>query len=257
MTALLAPVAAAGVTTMITDPAAAAPSQPGAWSPAPSLPGSALPGSSLPGSSLPGLWSPGSWLLNPWNPGTSWPTPARPANPMPAPTKTTPTKPAPAPTRTTPAPAPTKTTPAPTPAKTTPTPATTTPGTSSEQALQTEISRLINVQRTNNGCAALTVNDQLTAAARGHSAWMARTGTLSHTGDGGSTFVTRSKAAGYAQPSAENIAMGYRTAAEVVDGWMNSSGHRANILNCRSTTAGVGVAFTANGTPYYTQNFGY
>ncbi len=86
---------------------------------------------------------------------------------------------------------------------------------------------------------------------------MARTGTLSHTGDGGSTFVTRAKAAGYAQPSAENIAMGYRSTKEVVDGWMNSSGHRTNILNCRSTTAGVGVAFTADGTPYYTQVFGY
>jgi uncharacterized protein YkwD len=140
-----------------------------------------------------------------------------------------------------------------TPAPTTPAPA---PSDSADQALQGEVNRLVDVQRTSNGCTALTVNDQLTTAARGHSAWMAQSGTLSHTGDGGSTFVTRANAAGYAQPSAENIAMGYRTAAEVVDGWMGSSGHRANILNCESTTVGVGVAYAADGTPYYTQVFG-
>ncbi|MBW6437051.1 CAP domain-containing protein, partial [Actinoplanes hulinensis] len=39
--------------------------------------------------------------------------------------------------------------------------------------------------------------------------------------------------------------------------WMNSPGHRANILNCKSKTVGVGVAYAANGTPYYTQDFGY
>ncbi|MDR6320623.1 uncharacterized protein YkwD [Actinoplanes couchii] len=127
----------------------------------------------------------------------------------------------------------------------------------SEQALQDEVNRLINIERANNGCAALTVNGQLTTAARAHSAWMAQTGTFSHTGNGGSSFVTRAKAAGYAQPSAENIAMGYRTAAETVNGWMNSPGHHANIVNCQSTTVGVGVVFATDGSPYYTQVFGY
>jgi uncharacterized protein YkwD len=143
------------------------------------------------------------------------------------------------------------------PAPAAPAPATPPPGESTDQGLPAEINRLINEQRTTNGCGALTVNDQLTAAAHDHSAWMAQSGTLSHTGSGGSTFVTRAQAAGYAQPSAENIAMGYRTAAEVVDGWMTSSGHRANILNCQSKTVGVAVVNAADGTPYYTQDFGY
>ncbi|MFC4070095.1 CAP domain-containing protein [Actinoplanes subglobosus] len=126
-----------------------------------------------------------------------------------------------------------------------------------EQALQTEVNRLVNVERTKGGCTALTVSAQLTAAARDHSAWMARTGTFSHTGSGGSSFVTRSEAAGYASPSGENIAWGYRTASDVVSGWMNSPGHRANILNCRSKAVGVGVVHSASGTPYYTQDFGF
>ncbi|MEV0900538.1 CAP domain-containing protein [Actinoplanes sp. NPDC049802] len=136
-------------------------------------------------------------------------------------------------------------------------PAEAAPAKPTEQALQTEINRLTNVQRTRHGCAATKVNAQLTTAARGHSAWMARTRQFSHTGSGGSNFVKRVKAAGYAKPSSENIAWGYRTASAVVDGWMNSPGHRANILNCKSKTVGVGVVYAANGAPYYTQNFGY
>jgi uncharacterized protein YkwD len=131
------------------------------------------------------------------------------------------------------------------------------PAKTSEQALQTEVNRLTNIERTKRGCAALKVNAQLTAAARGHSGWMAQTGTFSHTGSAGSSFVARVKATGYGQPSAENIAWGFPTAAAVVEGWMNSPGHRANILNCRSKSVGVGVVYSASGTPYYTQDFGY
>jgi uncharacterized protein YkwD len=137
------------------------------------------------------------------------------------------------------------------------TPAEAAPAKASEQALQTEINRLTNLQRTSHGCPAVTVKAQLTAAARGHSAYMAQSGKFSHTGRGGSRFVARVKAAGYAKPSSENIAWGYRSAAAVVDGWMKSPGHRANILNCKSKTVGVGAVYAANGTPYYTQNFGF
>ncbi|MDI6100317.1 CAP domain-containing protein [Actinoplanes sp. NEAU-A12] len=137
------------------------------------------------------------------------------------------------------------------------TPAEAAPAKASEQALQTEINRLTNIERTSNGCPAVTVNAALTKAARGHSGHMAQTGSFSHTGRGGSRFVARVKAAGYAKPSSENIAFGYQTASAVVDGWMKSPGHRANILNCKSKTVGVGAVFSANGTPYYTQNFGF
>ncbi|WP_328475400.1 CAP domain-containing protein [Actinoplanes sp. NBC_00393] len=136
-------------------------------------------------------------------------------------------------------------------------PAEAAPAKVSETVLQTEINRLINVQRTSHGCAALKVDAKLTTAARGHSAWMAQTGKFSHAGRGGSNFAVRSKAAGYARPSAENIAWGYRSAEQVVSGWMKSPGHRTNILNCKSKTVGVGAVYAANGTPYYTQNFGF
>jgi uncharacterized protein YkwD len=127
----------------------------------------------------------------------------------------------------------------------------------SETALQAEISTLINAERATHGCPALTTDTKLTDAARGHSAYMARTGQFSHIGDNGSDFAAREQAAGYTAPAAENIAWGYRTAATVVNSWMNSPGHRTNILNCQNTTVGVGAVYAENGTPYYTQDFGY
>ncbi|MBB2942673.1 uncharacterized protein YkwD [Actinoplanes lutulentus] len=136
-------------------------------------------------------------------------------------------------------------------------PAQAAPAKTSETTLQTQINQLINVQRTTHGCAALKVDAKLTVAARGHSAFMAQTGKFSHTGRSNSNFVARTKAAGFTNPSAENIAWGYRNAAEVVNGWMKSPGHRTNILNCKSKTVGVGAVYSANGTPYYTQDFGY
>lgn len=138
-------------------------------------------------------------------------------------------------------------------------PAEAAPATAQEQAqiVQADITRLTNLQRTAGGCAAVTVNAQLTAAAVGHSTWMAQTGTFSHTGSAGSSFVVRAQAAGFARPAGENIAWGYRSATEVLSAWMKSPGHRANIMNCKSRTVGVGVVRTANGTPYYTQVFGF
>ncbi len=123
--------------------------------------------------------------------------------------------------------------------------------------LENQINKLINAERARHGCDELTVHPRITAAARSHSRWMAATGRFSHAGKGGSRFVSRVRAAGYSQPSAENIAWGNRTASAVVAGWMKSPGHRANILNRESRTVGVGVVFTANRTPYITQNFGY
>jgi uncharacterized protein YkwD len=118
--------------------------------------------------------------------------------------------------------------------------------------------RLTNVERTAKGCPALRIDDRLTAAARAHSADMVAARFFSHTGSNGSDFVARSAAAGYPRrdASAENIAWGYRTAKEVVTGWMNSPGHRANILTCASIAVGVGVTYNESGAPYWTQDFG-
>jgi uncharacterized protein YkwD len=117
---------------------------------------------------------------------------------------------------------------------------------------------LTNAERTAKGCPALRADDRLAAAARAHSTDMVAQGFFSHTGSNGSTFVAREVAAGYPKKgaSAENIAWGYRTPREVVTGWMNSSGHRANMLNCSSLAVGVGLAYRADGTPYWTQDFG-
>jgi uncharacterized protein YkwD len=125
------------------------------------------------------------------------------------------------------------------------------------QSLEADITRLTNLRRTAHGCPAARVDAQLVTAAAGHSDWMARTGTFSHAGGAGSTFVTRARAAGFTRPAGENIAWGYRSATEVVDAWMTSPGHRANILNCRYTAVGVGAARNAGGDAYYTQVFGY
>lgn len=137
------------------------------------------------------------------------------------------------------------------PPKTTPT----TPPVSSS-AFESQVVTLTNDQRAANGCRALRVDDRLVAAARAHSNDMVAKKFFSHTGSDGSDFVTRAVRAGYTAASGENIAWGYRTPQEVVTGWMNSPGHRANILNCSSVAIGVGVAVESSGAPYWTQDFG-
>ena len=122
--------------------------------------------------------------------------------------------------------------------------------------LQSDILYWTNQHRVKNGCAKLRLDASLARAGRNHSAWMAKTRTFSHTGSAGSTFVVRAKAAGYTAALSENIAWGYRDGAQVVAAWMKSPGHRANILNCRAKAVGVGAVYAANGTPYYTQDFG-
>jgi uncharacterized protein YkwD len=122
--------------------------------------------------------------------------------------------------------------------------------------LQSDILYWTNQHRAKHGCAKLRLDAGVARAARNHSSWMARSGRFSHTGVGGSTFVARVRAAGYSAPLSENIAWGYRSGAAVVVAWMKSPGHRANILNCRAKAVGIGAVYAANGTPYYTQDFG-
>jgi uncharacterized protein YkwD len=114
--------------------------------------------------------------------------------------------------------------------------------------------QLVNSERGKNGCAPLTVNAKLTQAAQAHSADMAAHRTMSHTGSDGSSPGGRITAAGYAWDSyGENVAYGYSTPESVMTAWMNSPGHRANILNCGFKEIGVGYAQPGN---YWTQDFG-
>jgi uncharacterized protein YkwD len=116
--------------------------------------------------------------------------------------------------------------------------------------------RLTNQERAKAGCPALRMDSRLRTAARLHSKDMATQNYFSHTSLDGDSFVDRIKQAGYPNPGAENIALGYQTAAAVMQGWMNSDGHRANILNCGLRAIGVGVFFGPKG-PAWTQDFGW
>ncbi|MBK8051345.1 MAG: CAP domain-containing protein [Anaerolineales bacterium] len=122
---------------------------------------------------------------------------------------------------------------------------------------------MVNAERTAHGCSPLNTNSALTSAATKHSSDMANNDFFSHTGSDGSQPWDRMTAAGYNwSNAAENIAAGYTTPAEVVDGWMGSSGHRKNMLNCDLKDTGVGYIYLANDPGneqyqhYWTQVFG-
>ncbi|MBO3746345.1 CAP domain-containing protein [Streptosporangiaceae bacterium NEAU-GS5] len=122
-------------------------------------------------------------------------------------------------------------------------------------SVENEVVRLTNAERAKAGCGPLTHDARLRKAALGHSADMSAQNYFDHTSKDGRSFADRIKATGYRFTAAgENIAKGYRTAADVVTGWMNSPGHRANILNC--TYKDIGVGYVAAGGPYWTQDFG-
>jgi uncharacterized protein YkwD len=115
--------------------------------------------------------------------------------------------------------------------------------------------QLVNVQRSAAGCRALTWDARLTALARAHSADMRGRHFFDHSNPDGLSPFDRAAAAGITTMRAENIAMGQPTPAAVMTAWMNSPGHRANILDCSLRTLGVGVADGAGG-PWWTQDFG-
>ncbi|MEU8732463.1 CAP domain-containing protein [Streptomyces tendae] len=121
---------------------------------------------------------------------------------------------------------------------------------------EAQVLALVNEERTAAGCSPVTANDKLTRAADDYSDVMANSGVMSHTGPDGSTMASRVEAAGYQWSTlGENIARGQADAASVMDSWMNSPGHRANILNCSFKELGVGVHF-GDGGPWWTQDFG-
>jgi uncharacterized protein YkwD len=154
------------------------------------------------------------------------------------------------------------TTPTPSPAAAKPTvtrlPQKTAPPLRTLNDFENEVLRLTNVARQEEGCSALRMDAKLRTAARRHSTDMARFGFMSHTGHDGSGPAQRIRAAGYQITGtwAENIARGYPSPEAVMDGWLNSPGHRANILNCSLRAIGVGVVRSAGGRVYWTQDFG-
>jgi len=122
---------------------------------------------------------------------------------------------------------------------------------------------LINVERSQANLDPLQMDRQLSEAAQLHSESMADDDFFSHYGVDGSSPFDRIEEAGYQYSrAAENIAAGYQTPEAVVQAWMNSSGHRANILNSDLTEIGVGYEYLANDmgslnySSYWTTTFG-
>jgi uncharacterized protein YkwD len=132
--------------------------------------------------------------------------------------------------------------------------------------IELEILRLTNVERAKAGLPALRLGGQLNFMANQHAANMAArsavlgaAGAMAHTLNGtpAPTLSSRADYAGYEYASlAENIAYGRWTAAQVVQAWMNSAGHRANILNPGLKEIGVGVTANAAGVRFFCQAFG-
>lgn len=112
---------------------------------------------------------------------------------------------------------------------------------------EARVIELINIERANAGLSALSAQGQLGSAAQLHSADMACNNYFSHTGLDGSSSGDRAQRQGYGSSFVgENIAAGYSSPESAVNGWMNSPGHKANILNADYTEIGVGYAFGGN-----------
>lgn len=124
----------------------------------------------------------------------------------------------------------------------------------SQQASQ--VVSLVNRQRAAAGLGTLKSDRELTRLAQLKAEDMAKKGYFSHTSPTYGSAFDMLKSAGYSYRTAgENIAKGQKTASAVMNGWMNSSGHRANILSSSYTKIGVGYAVDKSGTPYWVQIF--
>ncbi|UOZ06936.1 CAP domain-containing protein [Amycolatopsis sp. WQ 127309] len=131
-------------------------------------------------------------------------------------------------------------------------------GSSAHQARHEDaVTRLVNAIRTKSGLPPLRTDERLRAAARGHSKDMARRDFCAHVDPDGRAPADRMRAAGHPRPGGENVARGQEDPRTVVQAWLDSPGHRANLLNAEFTTIGVGVHFLSGKGPYWTQNFGY
>ena len=125
--------------------------------------------------------------------------------------------------------------------------------TGATDAYAAEVVRLVNAERAKVGLSALTVNSAANAAAQVRAREIVSN--FSHTRPSGASCFTALREAGVNYRGAgENIAYGQPSAQAVVNAWMNSPGHRANILNAQFTSIGVGH-HVQNGTHYWTQFF--
>ncbi len=119
-----------------------------------------------------------------------------------------------------------------------------------------QVVELVNKERSKAGLNALSIDENIETAAMVRSREIEKS--FSHTRPNGSSFSTALSESGVKFMGAgENIAWGQRSPEEVMNGWMNSSGHRANILNSSFKKIGVAYYVGANGRTYWTQLFTY
>jgi uncharacterized YkwD family protein len=150
-----------------------------------------------------------------------------------------------------PAPAPTTTT-----TKPTTTTSTTAPTTGEFSAYQQEVLNIVNKERAAKGLSALKFNAELSKVATTKSQDMIDKNYFAHNSPTyGSPFDMMKKFGITYKSAGENIAMGQKTPQEVMTAWMNSEGHRKNILNSSFTEIGIGIAKDKNGRLYWTQMF--
>lgn len=125
---------------------------------------------------------------------------------------------------------------------------------SSQSAWTQQVVKLVNEERAKAGLSALKLNTNVAAAAQTRTRELSSS--FSHTRPNGSHFSTALKEQGVSYSSAgENIAYGQTSPEAVMKQWLNSSGHRANILNPDFTEIGVGHVETDSGVHYWTQLF--
>lgn len=130
------------------------------------------------------------------------------------------------------------------------------PTSSGHSAEESAVLTLVNQERAQAGCGPVRANPPLAALAGAFSKDMAVRGFFDHTDPDGNTPWDRATKAGVSGMGGENIARGQGDAAAVMKAWMDSPGHKANILNCEFRTLGVGV-YNAAGGPWWTQDFGF
>ncbi len=181
-----------------------------------------LPGINLPGIQFPGVNIPGSNVPDNSLPLPEFPIPDQPGNMLPdQPGDTTPDQPE-------------------------------TDG--SQDAFANQVVKLVNEERAKAGLSPLSVNSKAANAAQTRAREIEKS--FSHTRPDGSSFNTALTEAGVSfRGAGENIAYGQTTPQQVMEGWMKSSGHRANILNANYTSIGVGHYKNGAGVDYWTQLF--
>jgi len=130
------------------------------------------------------------------------------------------------------------------------------PSQPSETALEDQVVTLVNNERAKHGLTKLTKNWQLARVARYKSQDMASKNYFSHTSPTyGSPFTMMQNFGISFSAAGENIAMGQQTPQAVMNAWMNSAGHKANILSAVYSQIGVGMAKNSKGVLYWTQDF--